>query len=211
MKLLPSKRTLKAILLVVLLPLAYEYIGNNYFPGWTLSSFFPPRLQPGYDFIIQSPYVKWSNGSKPVDAVGRNGDPAGYVFCNTSVPVLSEDGTKYDTFLETHPEWAPLGRIEGFYGPFTISKNLKVQCRVGFLAGREVTKGAAFRVYFKGKGDSPLFLLEERIKTFDKKLVSFDVPLDRVADKKGYIVLAVQDLGDSDADSPIWTIAKTTD
>jgi len=207
------KRRLKFIIVVILLPLIYELFGNIYAPRLPtlFHSLFPPDLKPGYDFIDGFNNAEWSNGSKRIKAMARRGDVAGFVSHHTFPPERLADGTKCETFLLTHPEWAPLGRIEGSYGPFKISKNnLKVQCKVGFLPGREATKGVKFRVYFEGK-DGSRTLLSEKTVTFDKKLYVFDAALNQVANKKGHLVLVVQDLGDTEEDWPVWIIAKTVD
>jgi len=166
-------------------------------------------LQPGYDFLQQASTAQWSNGSISLTFPGQQNDAEGYVYYTDFAPnAVLENGKPAQAFLSTHPEWVPHGTIEGKYGPFLISHNIRIIYQVGLGYGAIGSHGVAFRVEFEEINQPDRILLLRQVATYNEKMTDFMVDLDQIAGKEGYINLSVDALDDADQDWAIWTIAK---
>jgi hypothetical protein len=166
-------------------------------------------LTPGYDFIAKASTAKWSNGSSPLSFHGTRDDRQGFVYFG-SYEVL-EDDTVSPRFLEMHPEWVDHGLIEGQYGPFQITNDLKFKGKVGFLKTARVSDGVNFKIEYLPLSSTKRQILKEKTASYDDhRIDSLDVDLGSLRNSKGYIILSVDTRENSAQDHAVWVEARVT-
>jgi len=123
-----------------------------------------------YDFVAHAPDAIWNNHPDYTVLAfgGHTGDYRGFACYRTNIRM--EDGARYDTVLQTHPQWVDDGGIGGDYAPeHEIRPGEHFYARVGFLETPSPRAGdVEFRVNLSGA--DPLSLHD----TYDGEIRTID-------------------------------------
>jgi hypothetical protein len=152
------------------------------------------------DFVADAGAAQWTNDrGERLPFPGDPGDSRGFVR------VLSadlEDNRSHQNVLQTHPRWAPDGRIEGRYRLPYVPPNSEFAAAVGFLKGAEGTDGVTFEVMFwqGNRGES----LARVQKTLEGRLRTITADLSRYSGQSGELMLRCHAGASAGRDWAVW-------
>ncbi|MGB9717348.1 MAG: CARDB domain-containing protein [Thermoproteota archaeon] len=158
-----------------------------------------------YDLIEHASEAQWSSGAGVLPFPGDPSDSRGFArYVNN---VLLEDGDTWSRVLETHPQWVGNGYIMGRYPQQTVSNNVQLTARVGFLSGATGTDGVIFEIRFLDLQQNTYTVLSH-VAAYDGRLDSIVKDLGYLAGKTGYFILYVGAGQTSNRDWAVWAEAR---
>ncbi len=169
------------------------------------------EAQPGLilDFTKGAAGARWTNAWLTLPFPGDPASDKG--FARILENVRLEDGKVYGRVLETHPQWQPRGRVQGWYSKVKIPEaGAEFRSGLGFLEGATGSDG----VYFQVRADFPGYtgneIRRDYLKRYDKSPVAdFTQDLSRFKGLEGTLLLVV-DAGPKTAgqDWAVWVEPK---
>jgi|GEM_PF-2483781 len=169
-----------------------------------------PEAQVLFDFVAQADGAGWESAAGSLPFPGKDADERGFALWRTGYSL--EDGSRAELVLETHPQWADYGTIQGIYKAtreIVLQRGDLFVARVGFLQGAE-EGDVTFRLLFSNACDFREFYeevgpLRDR---YDKILRGWEVPLNRFAGQNGCFALRVEAGETPIQDWAVWVEAK---
>lgn len=165
-----------------------------------------PRLvYAGYDLIEDAGNAIWSNDTKPLTLGTSHAGGRGMV--TRPEYELLEDRKIWAKFLLTQPQQIPYGAVQGRYGPFTMSKQIKLLLEIGYTFRSRQTTSARFKVFFLQPNRRPE-PLHESVELYDGCLSRYIVNLSQISGRAGYLLLQVAGGSAAQQENAVWARAR---
>ncbi len=162
-------------------------------------------LVSSYDFYANAKAAKWKSKAGSLKFPGARNDRKGFVRTISQSKINPDNLAK--SILQTHPQWAAKGWIEGRFPPMTLGKNLKFKTVAGFLKGANRSDGVSFHVYVLENGRATKLISR---KVSAKRYVTLAGDLSPWAGKKIQIILRVLAGNSSAQDWAVWVKPRIT-
>lgn len=166
-----------------------------------------PTLAVRYDLLAQAAAARWINDEGDVLSFGKADDERGFALYRENA--LLEDGNRYARALEMHPRWVDNGGIQGDFStlPYLVGSGDELVVSAGFLSGATRTSGARFRVLLV-PAEGRQVILYDAVDTYDGKLLTARLSLERYVKQRVTFLLQVQANGSSQQDWATWTVLR---
>lgn len=169
-----------------------------------------PGPQVLFDFVAEADGAGWHSAAGRLPFPGKDADERGFALWRKGFSL--EDSSRPELVLETHPQWADYGYIQGIYEApreIVLQRGDLFVARVGFLQGAE-EGDVTFRLLFSNVCDFLEFYEEVGAlrDRYDKILRGWEVPLDRFAGQNGCFALRAEAGETSAQDWVVWVEAK---